>query len=471
MIEVSLAWVANAIDGQISTTSVNEMLIHSVSTDTRNLKKGDLFIALVGANFNGHDYIAKAIERGASAVVASQVVECPLPIIRVKDTLKALGSLAAAVRQAVNPKTIGITGSSGKTTVKEMVASILAQKGKVLATKGNFNNEVGVPLTLLELTHQHQFAVIEMGANHQGEIDYTTMLSRPDAATIVNAAPAHLQGFGSLFGVARAKSEIFKGLNDAGVAVLNTDSQFYEFWQGKSQQHTILTFSPDTEAGDYHATDRFVNAEGSGEFDLITPSGKVAIRLRIPGAHNIGNAVLAAALAMQVGASLENVQKGLFEMQAVLGRLNVHKLGTNLRVIDDSYNANVASVKAAIDLLVNYKGPSIFVFGDMGELGDQTQMYHQQIGEYAQQKGVDALLSMGQHSHHASQVLGQTGRHCDTIAVLMQHLTSLIDASIAAAKVPVNILVKGSRSAKMERVVTAIEAQYRIEKIQESDPC
>lgn len=471
MIEVSLAWIAKVMDGQLSTQSVTEMKIDSVSTDTRSLKKGDLFIALVGEHFNGHDYIAKALERGASAVVVSQVVDCPLPLIRVKDTLRALGLLSAAVRAEVKPKTIGITGSSGKTTVKEMVASILSQRGKVLATKGNFNNAIGVPLTLLELNRQHEFAVIEMGANHQGEIDYTTMLTKPDAVAIVNAAPAHLQGFGSLFGVARAKSEIFKGLNSGGIAVLNTDSQFYEFWQGKSNQHNVVTFSPDTEAGDFYAIDKFTNAEGCGEFDLYTPLGKVAIRLRIPGAHNIGNAVLAAALSVQVGASLSDIQKGLFEMHAVSGRLNVKNIGSQLRVIDDSYNANVASVKAAIDLLVTFTGPKILVFGDMGELGDQTQMYHQQIGEYAQSQGVDALLSIGQFSHHASQVFAATSKHCADIEELMHQLCLLIDASRSANKIPVNILIKGSRSAKMERVVEAIEAQYEAHTSQESDPC
>jgi UDP-N-acetylmuramoyl-tripeptide--D-alanyl-D-alanine ligase len=461
MIELKLQQVADAMNGQLSTQSVKDMLISSVSTDTRAIKKGDVFIALVGENFNGHDYIFKALECGASAVVVSQLVDCPLPTIKVDDTRKALGALAAAVREKVNPKTIGITGSSGKTTVKEMVASILSQKGKVLATKGNFNNDIGVPLTLLSLTHQHEYAVVEMGANHQGEIDYTTMLVKPDAATIVNAAPSHLQGFGSLFGVARAKSEIFKGLGDSGVAVLNTDSQFYEFWQGKSDKHNIVTFSPDSEVGDYHAQEHFTNSEGCAEFELVTPQGKMAIRLRIPGAHNVGNAVLAAALAMQVGASLADVQKGLFEMQAVSGRLNVSKIDNDIRIIDDSYNANVASVKAGIDLLVSYQGPSIFVFGDMGELGDQAQLYHQQIGEYAQQKDVDALISIGQFSHSASAVFAQTGKHCTDIDSLMQQLFMLVDASISAGKVPVNILIKGSRSTKMERVVEALNAHYK----------
>jgi UDP-N-acetylmuramoyl-tripeptide--D-alanyl-D-alanine ligase len=471
MIDVNLRWVANAVSGELSTPSVNAMRINSVSTDTRTLKKGDLFIALVGDNYNGHDYISKALECGASAVIVSQLVDCPLPTIRVKDTHQALGTLAGAVRDAVNPKTIGITGSSGKTTVKEMVASILSLKGKVLATKGNFNNDIGVPLTLLALTYQHEFAVVEMGANHQGEIDYTTLLVKPDAATIVNAAPAHLQGFGSLFGVARAKSEIFKGLGATGTAVLNTDSQFYEFWQGKTDKHKVVTFSPTSQQGDYHATNLFTNSDGCAEFALVSPSGKVAIRLCIPGAHNVGNALLAAALSMQVGASLENVQKGLFDMQAVSGRLNVKLLKADIRVIDDSYNANVASVKAAIDLLVTYRGPRVFVFGDMGELGDQTHLYHQQIGEYALNQGVDALLTMGSFSHVASHVFAETGRHCKTVDEVMQQLNILISASVAAGKTPINILVKGSRSAKMERVVDAIETQFLGNKKQESDPC
>nr|WP_136250329.1 UDP-N-acetylmuramoyl-tripeptide--D-alanyl-D-alanine ligase [Ningiella ruwaisensis] len=460
MIEISLGWFTKAISGELSTNSVIDMRISSVSTDTRNLQKGDVFIALVGNNFNGHDYIPKALEKGASAVVVSQVVDCPLPLIRVKDTRIALGELAAAVRNVVNPKVVGITGSSGKTTVKEMASAILAQRGKVLATKGNFNNDIGVPLTLLNLEKQHEYAVVEMGANHQGEIDYTTMLVRPDAATIINAAPSHLQGFGSLFGVARAKSEIFRGLGEDGVAVVNTDSQFYEFWQGKNEHHRMVTFSPTSESGHYHAINRFINNDGCGEFELVTPQGKVAIRLRVPGQHNIGNAVVAAALSMEVGASLENVQKGLFDMRGVSGRLNVKSLGSYIRVIDDSYNANVASTKAAIDLLVNYQGPRVLVFGDMGELGDQSQNYHIQIGEYAKEKGVDALITIGQLSEHTSRVFSETGTHCADVDAIITQLNLLIDAAINANKTPINILVKGSRSAKMERVVEALNQSY-----------
>ncbi|MFC4700292.1 UDP-N-acetylmuramoyl-tripeptide--D-alanyl-D-alanine ligase [Glaciecola siphonariae] len=471
MIEVSLSWVAQAVNGQLSTQSVKDMTINRVSTDTRTLKKGDLFIALVGDKFNGHEYINKALESGASAVIVSQLVDCPLPTIKVADTRIALGALAGAVRDKVNPKTIGITGSSGKTTVKEMVALILSQKGKVLATQGNFNNDIGVPLTLLSLTMQHEYAVVEMGANHQGEIDYTTALVKPDAATIVNAAPSHLQGFGSLFGVARAKSEIFRGLGEQGVAILNTDSQFFEFWQGKSDEHKVLTFSPTSQLGDYHATNLSTNSDGCPEFELVTPQGNAAIRLRLPGAHNVGNAVLSAALAMQVGASLADVQKGLFEMKAVSGRLNVTNLSADVRVIDDTYNANVGSVKAAIDLLVTYQGPRIFVFGDMGELGDQTQSYHQQIGDYAKLKGVDALLSIGQFSHVASKVFAETGRHCNDVDELVAQLSVMIEASQHANKLPINILVKGSRSAKMERVIQALHAHYHTSSMQESDLC
>lgn len=471
MIEVSLAWVENAVDGVLSTQSVRDMTIKSVSTDTRSLKPGDLFVALTGDKFNGHEYILKALEKGANAVIVSQLVDCPLPMIKVDDTRIALGKLGAAVKQKLNPKTIGITGSSGKTTVKEMVAAILQQKGKVLATQGNFNNDIGVPLTLLALTEEHEYAVVEMGANHQGEIDYTTMLVNPDVATIVNAAPSHLQGFGSLFGVARAKSEIFKGIKPGGVAILNTDSQFYEFWQGKADGRIMRSFSPVAQSGDYHAIDKSLNADGCGEFELVTPDGKVAIRLRVPGEHNIGNAVLAAALAMQVGANLEDVQKGLFAMRSVAGRLNVKHLSEDLQIIDDTYNANVASVKAAIDLLITYKGPRIFAFGDMGELGDQAVDYHQQIGQYAKEKGVDAMLSLGQFSKAASAVMAETGKHCKDVDELMGQLCALIDAAVSANRTPVTVLVKGSRSAKMERVVDAIGKRYGEQTTQESGTC
>lgn len=505
MIKVSLAWVKQALDASINqhaltdSVSLNDHYIQSVSTDTRSLKKGDLFIALTGPNFDGHNYLQTAIDNGASAVVVSKETQgLAVPALIVKDTRLALGTLGAAVKESLNIKTVGITGSSGKTTVKEMVNAILSTRGKVLATKGNFNNDIGVPLTLLNLNEQHDFAVIEMGANHQGEIEYTCQLVKPDVATIINAAPAHIEGFGSLFGVARAKSEIIKGLNKDAVAILNHDSPFYDFWQGTSNTSQIMTFSYESTQGDFHAISVSINKEGCAEFELVTPIGKVAIKLRVPGIHNVGNAVLAAALSISVGANLANVQQGLFNMQSVDGRLTVKMASNQIRVLDDTYNANVGSVKAAIELLSRFDGKRIFVFGDMGELGDQAPMYHQQIGEYAYALKIDALISCGDLSRYASEAMQNRGIACESNEKAIQSLKMLLPPilmPILSAKLSVKnnktqnpthkdantqvaannmqsksratsveqnplvtILVKGSRSAKMEQVVKAIMA-------------
>ena len=465
MITVSLAWIAQQVNGELlnvsSADAAAQVIIKNVSTDTRDIKPDDLFIALVGPKFNAHDYLNTAAQKGAAAVIVSQKTNTHLPAIMVSNTTIALGLLGSAVKQKVSPKTVGITGSSGKTTVKEMVYSILSQRGKVLATKGNFNNDIGVPLTLLRLNEEHEYAVVEMGANHQGEIEYTCGLVKPDVATIVNAAPAHIEGFGSLFGVARAKSEIIKVLAPDAVAILNHDSQFYEFWKGKSSTEQILTFSYESERGDFHANKVSINAEGCAEFELITPIGSAAIRLRVPGIHNVGNAVVSAALAISVGANLADVKTGLFAMQSVAGRLGVKVINESIKVIDDTYNANVGSVKAAIDLLSNLEGFRVFVFGDMGELGDQAAMYHEQIGEYAAEHNIDALISCGKLSAHASSAMQNKGMACadaqEGFDALLKLIAPMIqNGALAKEKTKVTILVKGSRSARMEQVVDAL---------------
>lgn len=453
MISVSLSWIAQKVEGSLNTKSVEELQIKGVSTDTRTLEPGDLFIALVGPNHDAHEHLFKALEKGAAAVIVNRLVDCPLPLILVDDTKTALGKLGAAVKQEVNPKTVGITGSSGKTTVKEMVASILSVKGKVLFTKGNFNNDIGVPLTLLRLEKHHEYAVIEMGANHLGEIAYTTNLVKPDVATIVNAAASHLEGFGSLFGVARAKSEIFKGLGTTGTAILNRDSQFYSFWEGKTSHLNCLTFSPESEDGDYHAEDIAMGMDGCAEFELVCPAGRAAIRLSIPGTHNVGNALLAAAMSICVGANLEEVQLGLFNMREVGGRLNVKQLTNQIRLLDDTYNANVASVNAAIDLLATFSGNRVLVLGDMAELGDKASYYHQQVGEYAKSKGITSIYSIGALSHYASEVFNENGFHFDN----KESLVSMLNENLFSEKRDISILVKGSRSSKMELVAKAIE--------------
>ncbi|QCZ92763.1 UDP-N-acetylmuramoyl-tripeptide--D-alanyl-D-alanine ligase [Salinimonas iocasae] len=451
MIITTLSWIAEKVQGRLQG---QDLEIGGVSTDTRTLSEGDLFIALTGPNFNGHTFLPQAIEKGASAIIASEPVEASVPVIYVEDTRRALGALGSAVKQSVDVKTVAITGSSGKTTVKEMTSAILSRRGNVLATAGNFNNDIGVPLTLLRLEEQHDFAVMELGANHLGEIAYTTDLVKPDVATVVNAAASHLEGFGSLLGVARAKSEIFKGLDQDGVALVNADSQFSEFWLGKLKHQKTLTFSPDQKnEADYTAEDIILGLDGCAEFQMHTPRGRVSIQLTVPGIHNVGNALVAAALSIQVGASLDDVRDGLREMSQVKGRLNVKQLSGQVRLLDDTYNANVASVNAAIDTLSSFSGMKVLVLGDMAELGEKARYYHEQVGEYARQKGIDHLYSLGVLSQHASSVYQELGQHFTDAQSLVASLESLC----VNEQRDISILVKGSRSSKMENVVEAIE--------------
>ncbi|MBU3021531.1 UDP-N-acetylmuramoyl-tripeptide--D-alanyl-D-alanine ligase [Aestuariibacter sp. A3R04] len=451
MIKTTLSWIADNVKG---TLKGDDREVNGVSTDTRTLRQGDVYIALSGENFNGHRFVASAEQAGASAVIVSEAVNTSLPVINVTDTKLALGLLGAAVKANVAPKTIAITGSSGKTTVKEMTAAILARRGKVLATAGNYNNDIGVPLTLLRLAPEHDYAVMELGANHQGEIAYTTELVKPDVATIVNAAASHLEGFGSLLGVARAKSEIFKGLGADGTALVNADSQFADFWMGKLKGTCVKTFSPSQQhSADFRAEDIIIGLDGCAEFNLVTPRGQIAIQLKVPGAHNVGNAMLAAALSLEVGASLQDVQAGLLDMAQVKGRLDVKVISEHFRLLDDTYNANVASVNAAIDTLSNFSGLRILILGDMAELGEKARFYHRQVGEYAEQKGIDFLFTLGSLSQSASAVFDERGGHFGDVDSLVAQLSDVVMAD----QRDISVLVKGSRSARMERVVDAIE--------------
>jgi UDP-N-acetylmuramoyl-tripeptide--D-alanyl-D-alanine ligase len=453
MIPVSLSWVAEQVNGQLIAQQKQDVILEGVSTDTRSILPTDLFLALQGPNFDGHKFVQQAQEKGAVALVLSRKVDTQLPYILVEDTKLALGLLGAAVKAKVAPKTVGITGSSGKTTVREMVVAILSRRGKVLATHGNFNNDLGVPMTLLRLEQQHEFAVIEMGANHLGEIAYTTNLVKPDVATIVNAAEAHLEGFGSLLGVARAKSEIFKGLSENdGVAIVNADSQFANFWLDNVKCNNVQTFSAHKKA-DVYAQDIVLDLDGCAQFELVTSKGDIAIRLSLPGVHNVHNALVAASLALQVGATLKDVQDGLRVMSHVPGRLHVKQLTNQVKIVDDTYNANVGSVNAAIDLLSSFTGTNILVLGDIGELGEKARYYHEQVGEYAKQKGINKLYTLGVLSQHASNVFVDQGHHFSCL----EQMIECINLQVLLEKCAINILVKGSRSARMELVVKALE--------------
>jgi len=444
MIPLQTKEIAQLVQGQLVGADIQ---IQSVSTDSRNITQGDLFIALKGPNFDGHQFAADVIAKGAVALIVDQQLPVAVPQIIVADTRLALGALGAAVKQKVNPKSVAVTGSVGKTTVKEMMAAILDRIGNVLATAGNFNNDIGAPLTLLRLTEQHQYAVMELGANHLGEIAYTSSLVKPEVSIITNVAAAHLEGFGDLFGVARAKGEIYGSLGTDGVAIVPLDSEFSDYWLKRLQDKTVLTFSS-TQPADFNAEHIVLNEQGCASFDLVCPQGRIFIQLVLPGKHNVANALAAAAATLALGASLTDVQLGLAAMKPVKGRINVTQASDKLRLIDDTYNANSESTKAAIDLLATYPGFRVLVFGDMGELGADARLYHEEVGLYAKQKGINLLFTLGVLSQSASDLFNGQGAHFSSRQQLIQKLSPILDEQSSST-----VLVKGSRSAKMELVV------------------
>lgn len=458
MIKLNCAEIALMLDGALTGRNVS---ISNVSTDSRVIAEHDLFIALKGPNFDGSAFVADVKEKGAAAVVVEQAVAVDIPQIIVQDTRLALGQLAAAVKARLAPKTIAVTGSAGKTTVKEMMAAILSRRGDVLATQGNFNNDIGVPLTMLRLTEQHQYAVLELGANHQGEIAYTTSLAKPDVAIITNVAPSHLEGFGDVYGVARAKGEIFNAVTAQGLAIIPADSEYRDYWLRRLEGKPVQQFSA-TSVADYHATDIVLDSNGCAGFELHCPTGHQFIQLTIPGKHNVANALAAAAACIAVGASLADVQLGLAQMQAVKGRTNVKMVTPQLRLIDDTYNANVESVKAAIDLLASYNGYRVLILGDMAELGADARLYHEEIGLYAKKAGINLLFTLGVLSQSASDLFNGQGAHFSSRQALLQRLMPVV-----TEQQEVTLLVKGSRSAKMELVVQDLLERCQ----QESSPC
>jgi UDP-N-acetylmuramoyl-tripeptide--D-alanyl-D-alanine ligase len=419
----------------------------AVSTDTRTLQPGDLFVALKGPSFDGNSFVATAQERGASAALVSAPVATTLPTLRVDDTRIALGQLGHANRRQSSALVVGLTGSQGKTSVKEMTAAILAQMGPVHATRGNLNNDIGVPLTLLQLNAQHRFAVIEMGANAPGEIAYTTRLVEPDLALITNIAPTHLEGFGSLNGVATAKAELWQGLRTGGRAIVNLDDVNIPPYVKPQGGQKLVGISAAGRSQAVYGVDAIedLGLDGS-RFSVWTPRGKVMLRMSLPGRHNVGNALAAIALAVEAGASLEHVERGLAGMRSVKGRLVVKQGRAGATVIDDSYNASPASFKAAIDVLKGRPGTRIVVAGDMGELGTEKQAAHERLGAYAHAMGIELFMGTGELTRLAVQAFGAKG-------VFTPDWQALAAAVLPLLAPDVTVLVKGSRSAGMERVV------------------
>ena len=436
-----LSEAALATGGRVIGTDV---AFDAVSTDSRNINNGDLFVALRGERFNGHDYVADCLQHGAVAALVSRAAEGDVPQLLVKDTRIALGELAAYWRSKFAMPLAAVTGSNGKTTVKEMLASILrAAAGSdddVLATQGNLNNDIGLPLTLLKLRAGHQYGVAEMGMNHAGEIAYLTNIAKPTVALINNALPAHLEGLGSVEGVARAKGEIFQGLADDGTAIINADDDFASLWQQLAAPHRVLTFGLE-HAADVSADYR-LKADGSG-ITLKTPKGSATLNLPAPGLHNVRNALAATAAALAMGVTLDAVVSGLQQFTGAKGRLQ-HKDGLQgCTVIDDTYNANPASMRAAIDVLAACSGKRILVLGDMGELGGDAEKLHAEIGQYAQAAKLDALLTLGD----MSRTYG--GQHFESPEALAATLQPQLTAQTT-------VLVKGSRFMRMERVVALL---------------
>ena len=490
-----------AADGMPQSTPAGEVIFTSVSSDSRAIAAGDLFVALQGDHFDGAAFVVSAARSGAVAALVNAgsyptrgqcptshkgtmrgqcPIPSPIPLILVDDTKLALGSLAAHWRTQFTLPLIAITGSNGKTTVKEMLASILrvatggtATTGmdKVLATFGNLNNDIGMPLTLLKLRDTHRYAVIEMGMNHAGEIDYLSRLARPDIAIVNNAGSAHLAGLGSIAAVARAKGEIFAGLDSHGCAVINADDTYAPLWrslvenkagvenqarvenqagvENRAGQRKIIEFGlehPATITAQYQPHEMGAHPTRGQCIDVHTPRGDFSVQLQVPGAHNVRNAL--AAIAASVALNIHNaaIIAGLQNFSGVAGRMQRHMALHGAQLIDDSYNANPASLRAALKVLAQAQGKKILVLGDMGELGKEAVSLHGEMGVEARKAGIDELLALGDLTRHTVREFGAGAQHFEGINALLAVLENKLNAHTT-------VLVKGSRFMRMERVV------------------
>ena len=421
----------------------------SVGADSRKITQGQLFVALKGENFDGRTFAKQAIEQGASAVLVAKESTDAQPALVVEDTLLGLGQLASYWRQKFVIPVAAVTGSNGKTTVKEMLASILraaTSQDEVLATEGNLNNHIGSPMTLLKLRAQHRYAVIEMGMNHTGEISYLTKLAKPTVAVIVNAGSAHIGELGSFEAIAKAKGEIFEGLAEDGIAIINADDVFASMWHGLAAPRKTITFGLKNQA-DVSAT--YELQPGASKLAISIPSGTIDVLLPAPGLHNAMNALAATATAVALNIPLEAIKNGLQNYEGAKGRLQYQPGLNGSWVIDDTYNANPMSMKAAVDVLVAQAGEKFLVLGDMGELGDDAAALHAEIGTYAKAAGVNRLYTLGSLSREMSKAFGNASQHYDTPQDLAIDLSKVM-------KPGVTVLVKGSRFMAMERVVNEI---------------
>ena len=424
----------------------------AVLSDTRAIEPGSLFVALRGERFDGHDFVPDAAARGAAAALVSRSVSVPIPQVIVSDTLTGLSRYANAWRRECAAKVVGVTGSNGKTTVKEMLGAILGRMGACLVTQGNLNNHIGVPLTLCRLEEQHRYAVIEMGANHLHEIAHLAAIAEPDVGLVINAGPAHLEGFGGIEGVAKGKGEMFAALDTADTAVINADDRYAAFWHNQARAAGMVVTFGVRERADVSASGIVARQVAGGfvtEFELHTPQGQRRIALPLAGEHNVMNALAATAAAMAAGADLDAVQQGLQAMRPVSGRLETKRALHGAQLIDDSYNANPGSLRAGLRTLSALPGERWLILGEMAELGDETSRLHADIGEYARECGFTRLYAIGGEARHAVEAFGPGASWFASA----EELVSSVKPDLRSG---ITVLVKGSRVNKLERVTGSL---------------
>ena len=446
-----MSTLAAAAESMNGTLHGSDHKFDGVSTDTRTLRRGELFVALQGPNFDGRDYVVQARDKGAVGAVVDALVENEiaqsLAQVVVSDAKRALGQLGAAWRNQTAATVIGVTGSNGKTTLKEMTARCLANAAPTIATQGNLNNDIGMPLMLTRIDKTHRFAVLEMGANHASEIAYLTALARPEIVVITNAAAAHLEGFGSIDGVARAKGEILGGEVRPKIAILNADDRYFEYWTSLVEDIQLISFGID-KAADVRADNIVADADQS-TFALCVPGSEIDIKLPLAGRHNVRNACAAAAVAIAVGVDVVDIKTALESMQPVAGRLQRLTGINGATIFDDSYNANPLSVVAAAEFLATVQGDNWLILGDMAELGDDAPRLHREVGEEAARAGIERLFATGGLSRNTVDGFGQGATWFPSAEVLSEAVAAEINANT-------NVLVKGSRSSRMERVVDVL---------------
>jgi UDP-N-acetylmuramoyl-tripeptide--D-alanyl-D-alanine ligase len=443
----TLSWFTQACGGELLGA---DRAYQGVSSDTRTIKAGELFVALRGPHFNANEFVAAAAAAGAAGAVVDTRVDAPIAQILVGDTLEALQKTATAWRAQFTLPVVGVAGSNGKTTCKEMAAAILAQAGQTLHTRGSLNNHIGVPLTLHRLDGSHRHAVIEIGTNHPGEVAALCKLARPTVGLITNAGAEHLEGFGTIEGAARAEGEMIAGLDGTQIAVINADDEFAGLWRGMTRAR-VITFGIDQPA-DYTARDIQTSLAAEGfitRFQMGSPQGTQDIEMRLAGRHNVMNALCAAAASVAAGATLADVREGLATMRPVPGRLQFKSAPSGAWIVDDSYNANPSSMKAGIEVLGSVDARRWLVMGDMGELGNAAESSHDEIGRFARERHVDRLFATGKLSALAVAAFGAGGEWFADA----QALAAAVNAELTRE---VCVLVKGSRSARLERVVNAL---------------